>query len=285
MDEILVTPEWLMDHLDDPDLIIIDGTNFSEWSEEAQRYVTVSGRDHWAEEHIPGSRHADFTAPGFTGDASRYRNTLPEPQAFADAMARLGVSPGKRVVLYDDHAAQYASRLWLMLRWIGFDDAMVLDGGWPSWEEAGGPTTDALPEIEPGKLRARPRPGMFIDKAAMLAAQREGALLIDALSPGQFAGTEEEQGISGHVSGAVNVPGVSLVSHLDDRFLSLDALAERLPWPRERRAIVYCASGMKASPVMLSMLRLGFADVSMYLPGLQEWIEDPALPMENRRAG
>ena len=279
--EPLVSTDWLLKHLDDPDLVVIDGTNFSEWSEGEGRYVTVSGRAHWAEEHIPNSRHADFTRPGFTGPGP-YRNTLPAPQDFADAMARLGVHDGARVVLYDDAAGQWASRLWLMLRWIGFDNASVLDGGWVSWDDAGGPASQADPEITPGHLVARPRDGMFIDKAQTIAAREAGALLIDALSAGQFEGRETEQGLTGHIAGAVNVPGTDLVSHLDDRFLPEPELAARFPWDRDRQVVIYCGSGIKASPVMLSMLRLGFENLSMYLPGLQEWITDPALPMEHR---
>ncbi len=279
--DMLVSTDWLMDHLDDPDLVVIDGTNFSEWSEEQGRYVTVSGRAHWAEEHIPGSRHADFSQPWFTGPGP-WRNTLPTPQAFADAMAGLGVHEGARVVLYDDAAGQWASRLWLMLRWIGFDNAAVLDGGWVSWDDAGGPASDAVPEIVPGRLVARPRDGMFIDKAGMQAARAAGAVLIDALGAGQFEGRETEQGLTGHIAGAVNVPGTDLVSHLDDRFLPLEELAERFPWARDRQVAIYCGSGIKASPVMLSMLRLGFENLTMYLPGLQEWIADPALPMAHR---
>lgn len=126
----LVTHSWLNANLDDPDLVILDCTNLAAWSATRGIFRTTSGRDQWLAGNIKGSRHVDFAKPGLTGDATRFRNTLPEPKEFAAAMAGLGVHKGTRVVLYDNAASMWAARVWWMLRWIGFDRAAILDGGW-----------------------------------------------------------------------------------------------------------------------------------------------------------
>jgi len=283
MMDMLVSEQWLSAHLDAPDLVVIDCTNFAEWSESEGRYKTASGRRHWLEGHIEGSRHADFTQPGFTGDDSRYRNTLPDPKDFANAMARLGVHDGARVVLYDDAASLWATRVWWMLRWIGFDNAAVLDGGWLYWDDAGGRTSETPRPHDPADLTHGHRPELFVTKDEVMAALDDrDTLLIDALSEAQFEGREESLGLKGHISGAVNIPGASLVDCISEEFLPLDLLAGLFPENKSQRTIVYCGSGVAASSVAFTMTRLGYDNVSIYMPGLQEWIDDPNAPVENR---
>lgn len=281
--DMLVSQQWLDAHLDDPDLVVIDCTNFAEWSHAEGIYKTQSGRHHWLEGHIEGSRHADFTRPGFAGDASRFRNTLPDPKAFADAMAGLGVHDQARVVLYDDAASLWACRVWWMLRWIGFDRAAVLDGGWMCWDDAGGRTSEIPRPHDPADLVHGHRPELFVTRAEVMAALDDPqVLLIDALSEAQFTGREAALGIKGHIPGAVNIPGAGLVDRISEEYLPLEDLAAMFPENRDRRTIVYCGSGVAAASVAFTMVRLGFSSVSIYMPGLQEWLADPESPVSHR---
>lgn len=272
----LVSHTWLSAHLDDTDLVVIDCTNFAHWSESDGKYRTTSGRDHWIDEHIKGSRHADFTMPGFTGDTTHFRNTLPDPRAFAGAMANLGVHDGARVVLYDDAASLWATRVWWMLRWIGFDNAAVLDGGWQNWDAQGGQVSQTPRPYDPAELGHGHRPDLFVTRQDVLAAMSDGSPLIDALSPEQFSGQQAELGLKGHIPGAINIPGTSLVDKISECFLPDDDLARLFPQNRSQPCIVYCGSGVAASAVAFVMTRLGYENVAIYMPGLQEWLADPA---------
>lgn len=273
--DLLVSHDWLSAHLDDPDLVVIDCTNFAEWSDKAGKFRTTSGRSHWAAEHIAGSRHADFTAPGFTGECTEFRNTLPAPQDFADAMGRLGVSNTSRVVLYDDAASLWACRVWWMLRWIGFDNAAVLDGGWQNWDAHDGRVSDSPRSHDLANLKSTTRDELFVTRADVVAAIEVGTVLIDALSEGQFLGREAELGLKGHIPTAINVPGAGLIDLISECFEPLDVLATGFPQNRADPAIVYCGSGIAAASVAFTMVRLRFVDVAIYMPGLQEWITYP----------
>lgn len=279
--DLLVSHEWLTGHLDDPDLVVIDCTNFAEFSTERDMFVTKSGRARWAEEHIRGARHADFTLPGFFGDDATYRNTLPEPRAFADEMEKLGVSDVSRVVLYDDAASLWAARVWWMLRWIGFDNAAILDGGWVNWDDEVGDNQEGeVDSPERGTLSVTLRPELFVEIDTVLDVLHDDkTLIIDGLSAGQHDGKEADLGLSGHIPGSVNIPGAELVDRISERFLPLDDLAGRFPWAKDRRAILYCGSGIAAASVAFSMVRLGYGDLTMYMPGLQEWIDHPEAPI------
>lgn len=278
MDSV-VTVDWLSEHLDDPDLVVLDCTNFAEWSEPDKRFITVSGASDWARAHIERSCHADF-ARGFCGDTARFRNTLPAPYDFAAVLSKLGISNDSRVVLYDNTQSMWAARVWWMLRWIGFDNAAILDGGLQNWVAEGRCVSSVPSQIKPSHLECDIRPALFVTKDEVQAALVDGgALLIDALSEAQFAGRESDLGLMGHIPGAVNVPGANMIDPISGKFLPLEELTALFPDDRSSRCIVYCGSGIAAASVAFVMNRLGFDDVSIYMPGLQEWIEDPNAPV------
>ena len=67
----LVSVEWLSAHLDDPDLVVLDCTNFAEFDAKTGRYKTTSGRKSWENDHITSSRFVDFT-DGFSGNEHNF---------------------------------------------------------------------------------------------------------------------------------------------------------------------------------------------------------------------
>jgi len=277
----LVSTDWLSEHLDDPDLVVLDCTNYAELEADGQNYKTTSGRKCWSREHIPRSGHADFTG-GLAGDATQYRNTLPDPEQFAAAMGNLGVGDESRVVLYDSVSSMWAARVWWMLRWIGFDNAAVLDGGWLSWKAESRRTTSGPCKHTRARLTPRVRPELFITKSAIKEALGiRSTCLVDALSEAQFYGRESNLGLSGHIPGAVNIPATSLIDPKTGRYLPLAILAECFTCDPDQRTIVYCGSGIAAASDAFTMIRLGFEDIAIYMPGLQEWVCDDDAPLVN----
>jgi len=279
--ESMVSTAWLEKHLDDPDLVVLDCTNLAEPGPNGRDYKTVSGRQHWEKEHIDRSGYADFTSD-LSGDGSQFRNMLPDPEQFAAAMGALGVGDDKRVVLYDAKLSMWAARVWWMLRWVGFDNAAVLDGGWQSWTAECRRTSMAPSPYEAAVLTPRPRPELFVTREAVMAAlDDDSTCLIDALSEAQFKGEKSQLGLCGHIPGALNIPAEDLVDPETTRFLPEDQLADRFPHSRDRRTIIYCGSGIAAASNAHAMTRLGFSDISIYMPGLQEWVYIDGAPLLN----
>ena len=97
-------------------------------SDAAGKFKSINGRASYEEGHIPGAGFADLLGDLSDADAE-LQYTLPSPEAFAAAMGALGVGDDTRVVLYDRMGLPWAARVWWMLRWIGFDNAALLDGG------------------------------------------------------------------------------------------------------------------------------------------------------------
>jgi thiosulfate/3-mercaptopyruvate sulfurtransferase len=273
----LVTTEWLSEHLDDPDVVLLDCTVSVQQG--ADGMVIESGRAGYEAGHIPTAGFADLM--GKLADAdSPYEYAVPSPEEFAAVMGALGVGDDTRVVLYDSSMSVWAARVWWMLRWVGFDRAAVLDGGLAAWQ-AEGRLLSGDPADEPARvLTPAPRPELIADRDEVFAAiGDESVRLIDVLPEAHYRGEMVMYARPGHISTAENVPIMGLLDEAG-RFKSKDELAALFGGDEGARAITYCGGGIAASSTALVMTRLGYTDVAVYIGSLQEWTEDPANPMK-----
>ena len=275
-----MSTDWLAEHLADPDLRVFD---CSVSLVPAQGGVRLeSGRAAWEAGHIPGAAYADLLA-----DLSDRTTTLPimmPPAAqFAEAMGRYGVGPGARVVLYDDGPHVWATRLWWMLRAMGFDQAAVLDGGRRKWVAEGRPLSAAVPQYPATRFDARPRPGTFVDKDGVRAVLADEHIrVLNALSAEEHSGKIARTLRPGHIPGSANVPAASLLDPSTGGYLPLERLRETFRAVGAldaRRVITYCGGGIAATSAAFTLVRLGATEVAVYDGSLVEWSADPALPM------
>lgn len=273
----LVTAEWLHEHLDDPNLVVLDSTVIVEQDENGLR--EVNGRASYESGHIPGAGFADLMGDLSDADAP-LSFTAPSSEEFAKAMGALGVGNDTRVVLYSAQNQAWAARVWWMLRWIGFDNAALLDGGLSAWKASGYPLS-----TEPAMRTARTltpavRSDLIADHDEVLAAVGDPDVrLVDAMPAPHYRGEMAMYDRPGHILGASNVSVTSLVDEAG-KYRSLDELAELVPGDRGARSITYCGGGIAASSVAFTMVRLGFTDVAIYDGSLAEWAADPSNPME-----
>ncbi len=153
--DMLVTTEWLSRHLDDPDLVVLDCNVHLERQAEGG-FRVMSGRGDYEGGHIPTAGFADLMGDLCDRD-SPYHFAVPTPEQLSAAMGALGEGDDSRVVLYDRFGQGWATRVWWMLRWIGFDRAALLDGGLGAWTTEGRPlSTD--PVKRPAKQLTTSRP-------------------------------------------------------------------------------------------------------------------------------
>ena len=143
----LISVEELSSLLSDPKLVLLD-----------VRYSLTDagyGRESYDAGHIPGARFADLKSDvAGVCSGSNGRNPLPDSGRFCVNMRRLGLNPDSVVVVYDDGESNFAARLWFTLRWVGFANVRVLNGGMTAWKAAGKPLQTEEPEWEAGTYRA-----------------------------------------------------------------------------------------------------------------------------------
>ena len=236
----------------------------------------------YAPGHLPGAvavdLDRDLAAPA--GDRSRGRHPLPAPDALQAALRRWGVREGGAVVAYDDADGTSAARAWWLLRWAGFADVRVLDGGLAAWVAAGGRLTTDVPEVAAGDVVVRPggMPVVDADGAAALAA---GGVLLDARAEARYRGeVEPVDPVAGHIPGARSAPAGGNVEP-DGRFRTPDRLRERfaaLGADGGRPVGAYCGSGVTAAQEILA-LELAGVPAALYPGSWSEWVADPARPV------
>ncbi|MBX9699919.1 MAG: sulfurtransferase [Acetobacteraceae bacterium] len=281
--EFIVSTEWLAANLHDPTLVVLDGTTHL-IPDPRITYTVKSGREDFEKGHIPGAQFVDLQEDLSDPAALPLRFMAPRPEALAAALRRFGVSRDSRVVLYSTANLWWATRVWWLLRMIGFDNAAVLDGGFQAWAREGRP-------VETGPGRPRP-PGdaqvvrvrdLMVGKDAVRAAIGDAAVCtVNALLPQQHAGTGgNSYGRPGHIAGSVNLPAAQLLDAATNRLLPPAALRDKFAaiGALDRRVIAYCGGGIAASADAWALVMLGHEDVVIYDASLSEWAKDESLPM------
>ena len=285
--QYLVETDWLEAHLDDPNLRIFDCTVYltNYFDESAGRKLEiVSGRSQWEQGHIPGSGFADLMNELSDPENKRFFAPMPPAGQFAEAMSRYGVGPGTRVVLYDDMVNIWAARIWWMLRYFGFDDAAVLNGGWKKWTSEGRPTSTEPPAYPPAQFVARPRPSLVATKDEVLAAiGTDATCIVNALDADEYAGRGPVRyGRPGHIPTSTNVSFLSVLDPETNAYLPPERLWELFAAGRaleKERVITYCGGGIAASGDALLLTLLGAENVALYDGSMTEWAADSSLPL------
>lgn len=273
----LITTEELEARLADPDLVICDVRH------------DLTRPDAWGEAqyragHVPRAVfvHLDRDLSGpLTGRNGRH--PLPNPEAAAATFGRLGVGPGKQVVVYDQGPGMFAARMWWMLRWLGFDAAAVLDGGYRKWSSEGRVVSTDTETPAPMEFRIERVTPTVNASGVMASLARQALLILDARAPERFSGeTEPLDPVAGHIPGARNRPYTQNLNP-DGTFkhpaflrAEFDAI---LDGAGHDLVVHQCGSGVTACHNLLAMEVAGIPGTRLYPGSWSEWCADPTRPV------
>jgi thiosulfate/3-mercaptopyruvate sulfurtransferase len=276
MTDPLVSTAWLAERLGDPNIHVLDG---SWWMPAEAR----SGHDEYLQAHIPGAVFFDIDA--IADRTIDLPHMLPTPEAFAEAVGRLGLSRDATIVAYDTFGVRAAARVWWTLRAMGFSQVLVLDGGFKAWLAEGRPTESG--EYIPIATKVTPAfdAALVRDADEVRGILKSGAAqMVDARGAARFRGEapEPRAGLrSGHMPGARNTPFDSLLD-TDGRMKPADELApifQAAAVDLDQPIVTTCGSGVTASVVALALARLGRDRVAVYDGSWTEWGGLPEAPV------
>lgn len=256
----LVDTAWLAARLDEPAVVP----------------VGFMPADEFESAHIPGSVQIDWPDLEVidTSDESleRWRTEI------GATLGDLGITPDNTVVAYDN-GSLFAARLWWVLRYLGHCDVRVLDGGLPSWNEAGeavetGPASTAPPAA--GSLWNEPNHSMIARYEEVLGwRDAPDVILVDART--------EDEYTDGHIPGAININYPTNAQPDPPRFWKpADALRNMYSAAdvtEDKLIVPYCSSGVRSAVTAFTLDLLGYERVTLYTGSWQEWTSRPDAPI------
>lgn len=271
----IVSMKWLLARMYESDIAIVD-CRFMMGS------APNAGREAYQAGHIPGAVYLDVDQD-LSGPVREHggRHPMPEWTDFAMRLGRAGIGNDVRIVIYDDQGGAMASRLWWMLRYVGHDRVYVMDEGFSAWQREGYPVTDEQRVVIPKQFSVQLRPEMLVTMEEVRSKlQKPGVTLIDSRDPARYRGEVEPlDPKAGHIPGAINRLW-SEGRNADGTWKDEDGQAARFAdLPRDGEIIVYCGSGITATPNVLALERAGFTNVKLYGGSWSDWISYKGNPI------
>jgi thiosulfate/3-mercaptopyruvate sulfurtransferase len=276
-DDVLVTTDWLADHLNDPDIRIV------EVDEDTDAY----GRG-----HIPGAVAVNWN----TDLQDPLRRDFIDPEQFAKLQDSIGVTPTTTVILYGGNNNWFAAYAYWYYKVYGHGPVKLLDGGRKSWELEGRELTTDTPAASATSGYPVNQPDFsiraFRDQVLADYVGQPGRALVDVRSPEEYRGEklapdhlpQEAAQRPGHIPGAANIPWAKAVDAETGKFLSdeqLSALYGAQAIDAGKDVVAYCRIGERSAHTWFALHELlSYPNVRNYDGSWTEWGSLVGVPIE-----
>jgi thiosulfate/3-mercaptopyruvate sulfurtransferase len=255
--DLLVDTAWLQQHLDDPNLRIVD----------------CDSRDAYRRVHIP---HSVCPADNFFKDPQD-RRFIMGPEQFAATMAELGIGDDTEVVTYDAGGTT-AGRLWWCLNYYGHSRVRVLNGGWNQWLAEGRPITMAETKVSASQpFTPQANESMKVSaEDVMERLEKPGVVILDVRSDAEWNGSNTRGNKrQGHMPGAVHLEWTNNLTPDDlRRYKSADdlrAMFEAAGVTPDKEVVTVCQGGIRAAQAAFTLTLLGYERVRNYDGSFSDW--------------
>ncbi|MCX7991131.1 MAG: rhodanese-like domain-containing protein [Proteobacteria bacterium] len=266
----IVSTDWLEKNLSNPKLVVID----------------IRKAEDYKNGHIPGAVNVFYGV--WAVDKKGLKNELPEDDDLVDIINGAGISNDSIVVIAGpaDSVSDVVNmtRVVLTLKYAGFNNSAVLDGGINKWLKEQRATSTEIVKPKAGNFKPNWNKGVLVGKD-YVAKQLGKAIIIDDRGSDAFYGVTKLDFVekAGHIKGAKNLP-TSWLYGKDNVYRSaeeMQAIAEGVVGKDKKKEIIsYCDTGKVSTGwwFVLSEV-LGYENVKVYEGSMQEWSKDPNLPV------
>ncbi len=280
----VIDAEALRARLGDKTLVLLDIR--SEDTREKSRATFISG-------HIPGAVHADYAHASWRLPRQNTSVYLPEPAQFEALAGDLGIAPESHVVVIhegsDTSSFGAAARVYWSFKAMGHASIAILDGGYRGWTaDKARPVATGESNPNPTIYEARPVPELRASLDEVLAAEKNGTVLVDSRPESFYTGLEKHKAVAsfGHIPGAVSIPHARAIGP-DFKLRDRAALTKEFAVASKAdAAIAYCNTGHWGATDWFVMSEiLGQKGVKLYDGSMLEYSLENRGPVSKPRSG
>ncbi len=264
--EVLVDTQWLMDHLIDPMVRVVE--------------VDMSPEP-YQDAHIPGAIFWNIFTDLLMPDLSMNL----EPTAIEKLLSRSGISQETTVIAYGSYPGTGAWIFWL-LKLFGHDNVYVLNGGHQKWMAEGRPLTSELSSFAPTQYQVKSPDAScrILQTEVQASLEQSDFVLLDVRTPQEYRGEvfmmkpPEGSERGGHIPGAVHLE-YTLTLNEDGTFKlaeELHTLYSSRGITADKEIVPYCAIGGRSAYTWFVLkYLLGYPNVQNYDGSWNEWSRLP----------
>jgi len=246
--------------IDDPNLILIDARSFQEYSRG----------------HITNAVNLDLFSFHWIDTSQDGISSF--NQQFTKIFSRVGVSEEKKVVFYDDVSGMLAARGVWLLEYLSHHNVSMLDGGFIKWKNEER-TWDTIPAANMyANFSAKPNPKVLAGFEYVLDNLNKITIL-DVRSKEEFDGELVRAARGGHIPTSTNIDYTENIAN-DGTLKNNDDLSKLYQMPKDAEVVTYCQGAYRAANTFVTLKKIGFTNVKVYLGSWGEWGNNLELPIE-----
>jgi len=273
--DVLVSTKWVVDHIDDPNLVIIES------NEDILLYDTG---------HIPNAVKIDWEKDLQDSLTRDYINK----ERFEQLLSEKGVTNDSWVVFYGDKSNWWACYAFWTFKLFGHERCLIMNGGRKKWIEEERPLTRVKPDIQTSRYTVSQinEEAIRAFRDDVFAHIQAGKPMIDVRSVQEYTGEllhmdnypQEGALRGGHIPGAKNVPWAR-AANADGTFKSADELRsiyeQEMGLTPADNVVAYCRIGERSSHTWFVLTYLlGYENVRNYDGSWTEWGNLVRAPIE-----
>lgn len=229
-----------------------------------------AGKQAFNDGHAPGAVYMDLEQHLSDMESENGRHPMPSKEKLTSIFQDLGLRYEDQIVVYDQGASPFAPRAWWMLTYAGFPNVVIVNGGAPALEQKVTFTKDIV-TYAPTTIDFHWQDHLYAPREAVKAIVdgEQAATLLDARAAARYRGEVEPlDKVAGHIPTAKNFDWEQL--KVEGSLQANDALRAKVA--RDEHVVVYCGSGVTASPLYAVLADEGYENIQLYTGSFSDWI-------------
>lgn len=225
------------------------------------------------ESHIPNAFFLDINkdicgSPQIHGGA----RPLPDNNILQSKLSSFGINQNSTIVVYDEKL--YSSpRAFVQLKYMGYKNVYILNGGFKAWKDNNLPVTNKIPSLSPSKtFNLSTYTNMICDINYVRKSIKDANIvLVDCRNNSRYTGEIEPlYKKPGHIPSAINIPWNNNID--DNGFIKdLNIINKNFSIFKNKEIITYCGSCIEACINYALLDELSY-NAKTYIGSMSDWV-------------